>query len=263
MVTPDPLVYSQYDLMAKGVAVTWDNPDFGIFQNGVKVDSHQLVKNSDYVVAVRIWNASSDCPVVNMPVHLSYLDFGIGTTPQPIETRLVDVGMKGAPGNPTYAQFHWRTPAVDGHYCLQAQLDPAADVNFGNNLGQHNTDVVEAHSPAVFAFPLRNNTLLPHEYHFEADAYTVKPRPCLGQRGEAEHQVDVPLSGRHPVPPDWKVELSPDQVALAPGDQVIVTVTITPEPNFTGSKVINIHGYYAENFTTRAAGGVSVTVTRI
>jgi hypothetical protein len=262
MVTPDPLVYSQYDLMAKGIAVTWDNPDFGIFKGGVKVDSHQLEKDTDYVVVVRVWNASTDCPVVNMPVHLSYLDFGIGTTPQPVASKLVDVGVIGAPDNPSYAQFTWHTPPVDGHYCLQAQLDPASDLNYGNNLGQHNTDVVEAHSPAVFTFPLRNNTDLRREYHFETDAYVIKPRDCIGQRGEAEHQEDIPQRRSHPVPAGWDVDVSPEKVELGPATQAIITATITPPAGFTGKQVINIHAYYAENHTERAAGGVSVTVTK-
>lgn len=261
MVTPDPLVYAQYDLMARGIAVTWDNPDFGIFSGGVKVDSHDLAKDTEYTVVVRVWNASADCPVVKMPVHLSYLDFGIGTTSNPVGTTKVTVGVQGAPDNPAYAQFTWRTPPVEGHYCLQALLDPVSDLNRGNNLGQHNTDVVQAHSPAVFSFPLRNNTDREHRYRLESDSYVVTPRPCLGERGEAEHQEDVPARGSHPVPPGWTVDLVPSTADLAPGAQVAVTATITPPTGFTGTQVVNIHAYYAENHTERAAGGVSVTVT--
>ena len=71
MRTPDPLIYSQYDLMAHNLPVTWDNPDFGIFRGGVKVDSHDLTKDTEYAVVVRVWNASLDCPIAMMPVHLS------------------------------------------------------------------------------------------------------------------------------------------------------------------------------------------------
>jgi len=34
---PDPLIYSQRDLIAKGLAVTWDNPDIILFLGGVRV----------------------------------------------------------------------------------------------------------------------------------------------------------------------------------------------------------------------------------
>lgn len=206
MRTPDPLVYSQYDLMAHNLPVTWDNPDFGIFLGGVKVDSHDLIKDTEYAVVVRVWNASLGCPVAMMPVHLSYLDFGIGTINVPVATRHVDVGVIGAADNPAYVAFAWRTPNVDGHYCLQALLEPASDVNWGNNLGQHNTDVVQAHSPAVFAFTLRNDTTREHGYFFGVDAYALTPRHCEDGRdifvGEDRPQV--------PLPPGWTVDLDPE-----------------------------------------------------
>ncbi len=31
---PDPLIYDQYYLMAQGIAVSWDNPDIHVEQNG-------------------------------------------------------------------------------------------------------------------------------------------------------------------------------------------------------------------------------------
>ena len=34
---PDPLIYSQYDLIARGYAVTWDNPDIELRKGGVAV----------------------------------------------------------------------------------------------------------------------------------------------------------------------------------------------------------------------------------
>ena len=260
MVTPDPLIYAQYDLMAHGLAVTWDNPDFGIFKDGLKVDSHDLVKNTTYDVVVRVWNASTDCPVVLMPVHLSYLEFGIGTTSHPIATKHADVGVKGGVNNPAYVEFAWQTPPFDGHYCLQALLAPASDLNYGNNLGQHNTDVVEAHSPATFSFPLRNATDKEHRYQFEVDGFEVQARPCRdGETGQGKHS---PV-GRNPgLPAGWAVDLTPPVVGLAPGMTAAITATITPPSTFVGDQVVNIHAFYSENHTDRLAGGVSVTVTK-
>ena len=260
MVTPDPLVYSQFDLLARGIAVTWDNPDFGIFREGKKVDAHELQPDTEYVVVVRVWNASTDCPVVKMPVRLSYLEFGIGTVAHPVATRMIDVGVKGASNNPSFAQFAWRTPATQGHYCLQAPLDPASDLNYANNLGQHNTDVVDAHSPASFSFPLRNDTGLLHRYRFEFDSYAVAPRPCPVGLDWAKVHLAVPRRHDHPVPPGWMVDVAPSYVTLAPGGIVVVQVTVTPPPDFGGSQVINVHGYYDENHGERAAGGLSILV---
>lgn len=260
MVTPDPLIYAQYDLMAHGLAVTWDNPDFGIFKDGLKVDSHDLAKNTMYAVVVRVWNASTDCPVALMPVHLSYLEFGIGTMSHPIATKHLDVGVKGGANNPTYVEFAWQTPPEDGHYCLQALLAPASDLNFGNNLGQHNTDVVEARSPATFSFPLRNATDKEHRYQFEVDGLEVQARPC---RDDEHGQPRPAPTGRNPgLPAGWSVVLSPPEVGLASGMTAAITATVTPPPAFTGDQVINIHAFYPENHADRLAGGVSVTVTK-
>ena len=54
-------------------------------------------------------------------------------------------------------RLHARTtPATLGHYCLPLLLEPPDDSNWQNNLGQRNTDVTQAHSPAVFTSQLGN-----------------------------------------------------------------------------------------------------------
>ena len=212
MRVPDPLVYSQDDLRARGLPVTWDNPDFTILDGSTPVGAHQLQPDHTYTVEVRIWNAVTDCPVVAMPVHLSFLDFGMGAVSVPVGTRLVDVGVLGGPNNPSRAAFTWHTPATPGHYCLQAQLDPASDRNTQNNLGQHNTDVVEAHSPGVFAFTLRNETRREHDYTFDVDAYVLHTPGCerpgevprRPRRARRRHAPATRLDGRPraaPPPP--------------------------------------------------------------
>lgn len=260
MCVPDPLVYSQVDLMARGLPVTWDNPDVRILSGGVPVGSHELLPDTTYTVEVRVWNAVTDCPVVRMPVHLSYLDFGMGTVSVPIGTEKVDVGVLGAPDNPSRVAFSWRTPATPGHYCLQALLDPASDRNRANNLGQHNTDVVEAHSPGVFAFTLRNDTAREHGYDFETDAYALSTPACdelERYRSElSRHLVATPL------PTGWSVALVPPSPVLAPGQVAEVTATVTPPAGFTGSQRVNIHAFYREGHQHVLAGGVSVDVVK-
>jgi hypothetical protein len=260
MRVPDPLVYSQYDLMARGLPVTWENPDFTIYQGTTKVAAHLLQPDTTYFVDVRVWNSAPDCPVARMPVHLSYLDFGMGTISVPFATELVDVGVIGAPNNPAIVRFNWHTPATPGHYCLQALLDPASDRNRKNNLGQHNTSVVEAHSPGVFAFTLRNDTTREHRYEFDTDAYVLRTPECaeLEQYREnlARHLIATP------VPPGWTVDLAPPSAALAPGAVASITATVTPPDGFVGSQRINIHAFYVDGHQRVPAGGVSVDVTK-
>jgi hypothetical protein len=263
-VRPDPLIYSQRYLAAHGVNYSWDNPDIRLFLSGTAVDSHDLAPLTTYDVVIRVWNGSTDCPVVAMPVHLSYLSFGVGTVSNPIQTRKVDVGVKGGTNNPSLVVIPWTTPAGAGHYCLQALLDPVADLDFGNNLGQHNTDVVAAHSPATFSFALRNDdTRKERTYRFEVDAYRVgEPQPCPDPARDdpkrdpaARHRAD------HPLPPGWDVQLVPAHPTLAAGAAVSVVVTVTPPAGFLGSQVVNVHAFYREFHDDRLAGGVTITVT--
>ena len=260
MRVPDPLVYSQYDLMARGLPVTWDNPDFTLFRGTTKVGAHEQQPGTTYFVDVRVWNSAPDCPVAMMPVHLSYLDFGMGAVSVAVATELVDVGVIGAPNNPSVVRFNWHTPPTPGHYCLQALLDPASDRNRKNNLGQHNIDVVEAHSPAVFVFTLRNDTMREHRYEFETDAYVLRTPECSElakyRQNLARHLVATP------IPPGWTVELTPPSAALAPAVATSVTATVTPPTGFIGSQRINIHAYYIDGHQRVLAGGVSVDVNK-
>ena len=261
-VRPDPLIYDQYDLMSRGYNVTWDNPDFALFKtNGTPVAAHDLVEGTEYEVVVRVWNNSVDCPVVMMPVHLSYLSFGVGTVSHAIDTKKVDIGVKGTATNPAFLSFLWRTPPTPGHYCLQAHLDPVADLNFGNNLGQHNTNVAAAHSPATFAFPLHNNTAQRHTYKFRVDAYELGPLgPCTG-RPEDKKKQDAANRGAFPLPPGWGVVIAPDNPTLAPLDVVPIQVTVTPPTGFIGTQTVNVHTFIVDDGTARPVGGVTVKVT--
>jgi hypothetical protein len=157
----------------------------------------------------------------------------------------------------------WTTPPEAGHYCLQALLDPVADVEFGNNLGQHNTDVVASHSPATFSFALRNDTRLERAYEFVVDTYDVgKPKPCRDRPGsDLDQDPAARHRGDHPLPAGWTVVFVPPNPTLAPGAAVSVVATVTPPPAFVGFQVINVHAFYREFHEDRLAGGVTITVT--
>ena len=267
MARPDPLIYDQYYLMGLGLAVTWDNPDIEILKDGLPVPAGRLQADTHYEVRVRVWNASVDAWVVQMPVHLSYLSFGIGTTSNAIDTRPISVGVIGAASQPAHVSFDWHTPREPGHYCLQALLDPADDANFANNLGQKNTDVGVTSSPAAFQFELRNATRRPHRYRFTIDGYTIPPpMPCVqdhpernndGADREKSRRLAVHLPSAHPLPPDWHIEISPESASLASGQQMTISVVATPPANWTGKQPINVNAFDEHS---EPAGGVTLTV---
>lgn len=258
-VRPDPLLYSQQHLIAQGLAVTWDNPDITLFKAGVPVSSSDLEPATTYEVRARIWNNSLEAPVVHMPVCLSFLDFGIGTEPIPVGTVNIDVGVKGSLDQPRFASLLWTTPPTPGHYCLQVKLDPADDLDPSNNLGQENTDVKAAQSPAVFEFTLRNNTRAARRYRFETDAYQIPALPsCDDQTIDRADALARHRRGLHPVPAGFAVQISPPTPTLDPGVSIPVKVTVEPPPGFLGRQTINVNAFHEQGF----AGGVTLTCVK-
>lgn len=276
---PDPLIYSQQFLMSQGLAVSWDNPDIYLetlgangLPSGNIAPSHQLGADTDYFVMARVWNGSVEAPAINLPVHFSYLSFGIGQQSHPIGTTHVDLPVKGVAGCPALAVMKWRTPTAGGHYCLQARLEWADDAEPGNNLGQENTDVKVLNSPhAAFSFAVRNDSGMRRALHLGADCYRLGPRPrCDRQRpsarnphlsveemalqrraAQAEHGRD-----RFPTPPGWTVKLTHPELLLAPGAQETVTVDVTAPDGFTGQQAINVNAFVGG----WPVGGVTLTV---
>jgi len=257
---PDPLIYSQEYFARLGLAVTWDNPDIVLRRGGVVVPSYGLQPDTEYEIVARIWNNSFDAPVVDLPVSFSYLAFGIGTQSYPItpanQPVHVTLGVKGGPNHPAFATAIWRTPAAPGHYCIQVRLEPASDANYANNLGQENTQVGPAQSPAAFAFLLRNDTGKADTVHFEVDTYTIPEPPPCGPSGTAAFNPRTHATAIYPVPPGWTVQISPDHPLLQAQQEQEINVMITPPPGFKGTKAFNINAYTASVFL----GGVTLYV---
>ena len=258
-VRPDPMIYDQYYLTGLGLAVTWDNPDIQLYLNGSPVSSDLLLPGTTYEVVAQIWNNSTDAPVVGLPVAFSFLEFGVGTISVPIGSTSIGLGVKGGANCPSYATMLWTTPTTPGHYCLQVQLQPADDSNSLNNLGQENTNVGTAHSPAVFTFKLRNNTQKRQAYRFELDAYVPgPPDPCGPSSSTADREARLARHrrGAQPLPPGWQVAVDPPSPTLDPGDSLIETVTAAPPPGFTGNQLVNVNGFHSGGL----AGGITLTV---
>lgn len=258
-VRPDPLIYSQKYLRAQGLAVTYNNPDITLFKSGVPVSSSVLDAATTYEVRARIWNGSTEAPVINMPVHLSFLDFGIGNEPIPVSSTHVDVGVLGSPDQPAFATMLWTTPATTGHYCLLVQLDPYDDLNPANNLGQENTNVIAATSPAVFEFKLRNDTPQRRQYRFEVDAYEIPALPKCGDvKPDKDARLRIHRPEMHPVPAGFAVQIEPPTPALDPAESVLITVTVDPPAGFIGRQTINVNAFHKQGF----AGGVTLTCVK-
>ncbi len=283
---PDPMIYDQYYLMAQGLAVTWDNPDIQIFDSaGNVVSAESLSANTDYKVVARIWNNSYGAPAAGLPVHLSFLSFGIGITSTPVGAATVNLGVKGSSRCPAFAEFIWRTPPIPGHYCLQALLVWPDDANPANNLGQKNTQVGAMHSPATFLIPIHNQATVRRRFEIEADMYqlpalpscpegnTTGPRtsgiraqasPKEGRFAESRARWDATLRtqgyGMFPVTAEWKVSITPSLLELGPGQtsQIAVSIESTAGP-FIGTQPFNIHGFAIPPAGPRMlAGGVTL-----
>jgi len=253
---PDPMLYSQAYLSSLGLAVTWDNPDITVERGGVVVDQHSLAPATDYEVVVRVWNGSTSGPAVDLPVRVSYLDFGIGTVSVPVGITTVDLPVKGAPGSPAFARVPWTTPSSPGHYCLQALLEWSDDANPDNNLGQSNTDIRPLNSPqARFEFPVRNDGPRPRALRFVADAYEIPaPEDCDEPLDPATARRRHERGG-HPIPEGWSVEIVPSAAQLRPGEVVSMTVTATAPEGFVGRRTFNVGAFEGDVLV----GGVTLT----
>jgi hypothetical protein len=271
----DPLIYSQYYLMAQGLAVTWDNPDIDIFDGATPITG-PLQPGKRYRVRVRVWNGSYDAPAVGVGVALSYLSFGAQTVSHPIAATSINLGAKGTIDHPAFAEFEWVTPDAGGHYCLQAQLSWADDANPDNNLGQKNINVAAAQSPARFSFVVRNGASVPRRFALEADAYGLRaPPPCREEGERPKTRLQESRSrwerarreqgyGQFPLPADWTVEITPQAFGLDPRQEQTVDVAIEPrDPAFRGAKSFNVHVFAMdEQLGKRLTGGVTLTATK-
>jgi hypothetical protein len=258
---PDPMIYSQYYLMSKGLAITWDNPDIQLFDGAIPVSSNDIVANKKYTIRAHIWNGSVDAPAVNMLVRFHYLSFGAGTVKNYIGETFVDVPVKGAAGLPANADHFWTTPATAGHYCVMVELLWPDDANPANNLGQENINVKKLNSPnATFEFMLRNDSAFRRRLVLRADAYALPSRtPCpdrpwMGGRTQHDpylrHRLNV-----HPVPPGWQITFQPgDVIDLGPEAEQLIIVKVTAPDGFVGRQAINVNAFDGNDLV----GGVTL-----
>lgn len=264
---PDPMIYSQFYLMSKGIAITWDNPDIHLFDGGgAGVASHALTPSTPYEIRATVWNGSTDAPAVNVLVRFYYLSFGAGTVRNYIGETYVDVAVKGSPLGPAEARMPWTTPPA-GHYCIQVELNWIDDANPLNNLGQENVDVKKLNSPnATFTFPVRNTSARPRTLALRADSYAIPRKTrCPEKRpagnGDLAGDTRDPYARHrpalHPVPMGWMVDVAGGrELTLAAGEQRDVSVKITATDGFVGTQPINVNALDGADLV----GGVTLYV---
>lgn len=264
---PDPLIYSQTYLRKLGLAVTWDNPDIQLYQGGTAVPSSQLLPDTNYEIEARIWNNSTEAPVVDLPVRFSFRSFGVGAQNHAIGHTQVTLGVKGGANHPAFAKIPWRTPSAPGHYCIQVLLDWADDANPLNNLGQENTNVGQPASPVEFTFTLGNPTRETLRYRFEVDTYQIaEQQPCPEDDEVPERPAQEPENGvppehdprNHALPSGWQIAFAPPNPELAPGDEQLIQVTATAPDGFVGRQPINVNAFHRYGL----AGGMTFYVER-
>jgi hypothetical protein len=281
----DPMIYSQKYLKEQGLAVTWNNPDIQLFRNGAPVSSSSLDAGTEYEVQSTIWNNSTEAPAVGLGVDFFFHNFGIGPAPIPIGSDVVTLPVKGAPGHPALARATWRTPDTPGHYCLKTQLNWTDDANPKNNLGQENTNVGIANSPAEFQFPVVNEATVRRILKLVVDSYEIPSRLDCRKRPKKrdsdrenpnlivrsitipslERNADWTLARlRHgsdyfPIPVGWTVEIEPEIVTLDAGEEQIVTVLVTPPDGYRGEQTINVNALHG----TDLVGGVTLYVNAL
>jgi hypothetical protein len=293
---PDPLIYSQGWLMARGLAMTWDNPDIQLEPiSGVSsgpVSSNELEPSKGYRIRAQVWNGSTDSPAVNVLVRFYYLSFGIGASRKHIGDTLVNLPVKGAPGLPAVAEHSWQTPDEPGHYCIQVELVWPDDADPTNNLGQENVDVKALNSPtATFQVNVRNEAFVRRTLVLESDAYAIPPllecpaddvpeeipqdlpqeslgdglrtvRPSRDKVPLGPTTVQLEARARHArsnfsLPTGWQVEFLPsERLQLGPQEERLVTVRVVAPDGFTGRAPINVNAFAAGELV----GGVTLYV---
>lgn len=228
---PDPCIYSQTYLAGQGLPVTWNNPDIWMARAStpdvIEPDSYHLEEDTDYVVSVRCHNASTDL-ALGVKVRLLYRPWSFNS-PDLLPVQVSSSGQEvvrfvNIPGmGSTIAQFLWHTPTAPPgetrHFCLQAHLSHAMDVNLENNMGQENTNVHSANPGHVAAgelvevdVPLFNNARGTRRFEFAADAYAVDTA--------AKVQLELRKNtGREPWPLSKRL-----------GDLIPTFLPIEPEP---------------------------------
>ena len=244
---PDPYVYSQQWLASRGLAITWDNPDFRLIDvtTGTIVPPNGLLPDHAYDVEVTVHN-NSFMAAIHTTVGFEVRGFGAGTsTVSALGITVVDVPGAGT----AVARQRWHTPRSGGHHCLIVTLTHVDDANPLNNVGQHNTDVAAPASPSRrLTFGVRNSGLVHRVYQLVMDGYQLPERGRCAEthreRRSLRHLRALQAANdprKFPVPGFLRARLSTAEVSLRPGEEATVTFECEPPARGQGTQRVNVH----------------------
>jgi len=259
---PDPFIYSQQWLASRGLAVTWDNPDFRLVDvaTGLPVDRFSLVAGQTYRIEATIHN-NSFMAAIGTNVLFEVLRFGAGTgVIDNLGAVTIDVPGAGS----TIAAVNWKTPATGGHNCLKVTIAHMDDANPFNNVGQHNTDIARpAGSSRMLPFHVGNHGISGKQYTLAMDAYRLPERPLSSEshrdRGSLTHLRRLQRANdvrSFPVPESFGAKLSRTQIELTPGQEVEIEIELTPPPASSELHAVNVNVFEGEHLV----GGVTAYV---
>ena len=259
---PDPYIYSQEWLSARGLAVTWDNPDFVIIDQatGTLADRLALLPNHDYTIEAAVHN-NSFMAAISTQVAFEVRAFGIGTPPlTALAPDVVNVPAFGT----AIARTSWHTPASGGHNCLRALIFHVDDANPLNNIGQHNTDVAAPQSPErALKFSVGGEGALGRELVLRMNAYELPPKadcpPTFGERASVKYLRGLQERHdprRYPVPEDLGAVLSHRTIAPRDGELIEVTLSFAAAATNGPRRAVNVDAYAGDQLM----GGVTAYI---
>lgn len=269
---PDPYIYSQDWLMLRGMAFTWNNPDFKLINvvTNQETNNRNLEPNTTYRIEATIHNHST-MAALDTRVDFETRSFGIsgGFIAGP-GFAMVDVP---AGGN-AIASVDWTTPAEVGHVCLIAQITHSDDANSLNNKGQHNTDIVNiGNEDDANKFEVQNQHKGERNMHFKMDAYRLPAVPMRAKSFE-EMRSKAYLSRlkkandprAFPLPEGMNArirdengeDLTDSVVRLAPGERKVFSLVIDGN-NVADGQYVNVHGIDSSGLLL---GGVTLIMNK-
>ncbi len=241
---PDASIYSQSYLMSLGLGVTWDNPDVLLTDAGGNViGSHDLLPSTLYRISATIHNRSNEAPAPGLPVTFGLITFGVGgATVQQIGSDVVNLPVRGAPGEPVVASVTWTTPPVPGHYCIRIEAVWADDKNPLDNIGQHNTVIRKVRQGQALSLkiPVRNTLQGTRLFKVAMHSYELPGEPLirrgLDKRGREPRESDEALTARviaanrpelFPAAPAWTPAITEHSLTLEGDGEAALEFTAT------------------------------------